>query len=85
MSRRYSLCLPAGSSAAWPGSRRRPGFGSKDYYSTFLQRLENVSRDEIIAASKKYFHPENAYILVVTDRSMKAQLFFNAFQCRFDA
>ena len=46
----------------------------KDYYSTFLQRLENVSRDEIIAASKKYFHPENAYILVVTDRSMKAQL-----------
>lgn len=46
----------------------------KDYYSTFLQRLENVSRDEIIAASRKYFHPENAYILVVTDRSMKPQL-----------
>lgn len=46
----------------------------KDYYSTFLQRLENVSRDEIIAAARKYFHPENAYILVVTDRSMKPQL-----------
>lgn len=46
----------------------------KDYYSSFLQRLENVSRDEIIAASRKYFHPENAYILVVTDRSMKPQL-----------
>lgn len=46
----------------------------KDYYSTFLQRLENVNKDEIIAASRKYFHPENAYILVVTDRSMKPQL-----------
>lgn len=46
----------------------------KDYYSTFLQRLENVSKDEIIAASRKYFHPENAYILVVTDRSMKPRL-----------
>lgn len=46
----------------------------KDFYSTFLQRLEKVSREEIIAASRKYFHPENAYILVVTDRSMKPQL-----------
>lgn len=46
----------------------------KDYYSTFLQRLEKVNKNEIIAAVQKYIHPENAYILVVTDRSMKPQL-----------
>lgn len=46
----------------------------KDYYSTFLQRLEKVNKSEIIAATQKYIHPENAYILVVTDRSMKPQL-----------
>lgn len=46
----------------------------KDYYSTFLQRLEKVSKEEIIASAKKYIHPENAYILVVTDRSMKPQI-----------
>lgn len=46
----------------------------KDYYSTFLQRLEKVSKEEIVSAARKYFHPENAYILVVTDRSIKPQL-----------
>ncbi len=46
----------------------------KDYFTTFLQRLDKVTKEEIIAAAKKYFHPENAYILVVTDRSMKPQI-----------
>lgn len=46
----------------------------KDYYSTFLQRLEKTNREEVISAAQKYIHPENAYILVVGDRSLKPRL-----------
>lgn len=46
----------------------------KDYYTTYLQRLETTTMGDVIAASMKYFHPENAYILVVTDSGMKERM-----------
>ncbi len=37
----------------------------KDYYSTFLQRLESVSVDDVQSIAKKYIRPDQAYIEVV--------------------
>ncbi len=46
----------------------------KDFYTTFLQKLANLTKADIETAARKYLHPENAYILVVTDRSLKPKL-----------
>ncbi|MDL2231879.1 insulinase family protein, partial [Porphyromonadaceae bacterium OttesenSCG-928-L07] len=45
-----------------------------DYFTTYLERLSKVSREDVIAAAKKYLHPNNAYVFVVTDRSQKEKL-----------
>ncbi len=37
----------------------------KDYYKNYLKNLNAVTREDIIAVSKKYFEPEESYILVV--------------------
>lgn len=37
----------------------------KDYYSTYLQRLESVSIDDVKTIAKKYIRPDQAYIEVV--------------------
>ncbi len=43
---------------------------AEDYYKTYLQRLDAVTREDIIRVSKKYFHPDNAYYFVVGDRAL---------------
>lgn len=37
----------------------------KDHYETYLERLQAVSADDILAAAKKYVTPDNAFIFVV--------------------
>lgn len=46
----------------------------QDYYSTYLQRLNAVTVDDIKAVAEKYIKPENAYILVVGDKSIAESL-----------
>ncbi|MCC8174167.1 MAG: insulinase family protein [Odoribacter sp.] len=46
----------------------------KDYYTNYLTDLSRVSKEDVIIASKKYIHPENTYIFVVGDRSIKESL-----------
>ena len=41
----------------------------KDYYKNYLKRLEAVTIADVQAAAKKYFKPENAWIVVVGDKS----------------
>ncbi|MDF1699269.1 MAG: pitrilysin family protein [Saprospiraceae bacterium] len=36
----------------------------KDYYQTYLQRLEAVQIEDVSAMAKKYIRPDNAYIIV---------------------
>lgn len=36
----------------------------KDYYQTYLQRLDAVTIADVSAMAKKYIHPDNAYIVV---------------------
>ena len=38
---------------------------SKDFYKTFLEKLDKVSKEEVEAAAKKYFNVRNARIIVV--------------------
>ena len=38
---------------------------SKDYYQTYLQRLDSVSKEDVLAMSKKYFTSTNCNIVVV--------------------
>jgi len=37
----------------------------KDYYSTYLKKLEAVTADDVLAMSKKYIKPDKSYIVVV--------------------
>lgn len=37
----------------------------KDFYKTFLEKLENISKEEVEAAAKKYFNVNNARVIVV--------------------
>ncbi|MEM6379672.1 MAG: insulinase family protein, partial [Bacteroidota bacterium] len=37
----------------------------KDYYQTYLQRMDAITPDDIQETAKKYLKPENAYIVVV--------------------
>ena len=46
----------------------------KDYYKTYLKRLEAVTAADVQAAAKKYFLPENAWIIVVSDKSQAKKL-----------
>jgi predicted Zn-dependent peptidase len=39
----------------------------KNYYGTFLQRLEAVTPADVQAAARKYLQPDNALIVVTTD------------------
>ena len=40
-----------------------------DYYSTYLEKLNAVTSDDIMAMAQKYIQPENAHILVVGSKS----------------
>ena len=40
----------------------------KDYYKNYLKRLEAVTIADVRAAAKKYFKPDNAWIVVVGDK-----------------
>jgi len=44
----------------------------KDYYATYLERLEKVTREEIQNMAKKYLQPDNCIILVVGNKSQIA-------------
>ncbi|MEP2689394.1 M16 family metallopeptidase [Maribacter dokdonensis] len=37
----------------------------KDFYKTFLEKLEKISKEEVEAAAKKYFNVDNARVIVV--------------------
>ena len=41
----------------------------KDYYKNYLKRLEAVTIADVQAAAKKYFKTENAWVVVVGDKS----------------
>lgn len=41
----------------------------KDYYETYLDRLEAITKDEVRAAAIKYLRPEKASILIVGNKS----------------
>lgn len=41
----------------------------KDYYKNYLKRLDAVTVADVHAAAKKYFKPQNAWIVVVGDKS----------------
>lgn len=43
-----------------------------DYYATYLERLEKISREEIREMAKKYLRPDNCIILVVGNKAETA-------------
>lgn len=50
----------------------------EDYYATYLQKVNSVTAEDILAIAKKYIKPENAYITVVgkaSDIAEKLQKF----------
>jgi predicted Zn-dependent peptidase len=46
----------------------------KDYYKTYLTRLEAITVQDIQAAAKKYIQPKNALIVVTGDPGLKESL-----------
>ncbi len=40
----------------------------KDYYTTYLQRLEKITADDLQETARKYIRPEQAHILVVGNK-----------------
>lgn len=44
----------------------------KDYYATYLERLEKITIEDIQAMAKKYLRPDNCIILVVGNKAMAA-------------
>ncbi|MCO6499833.1 MAG: insulinase family protein [Vicingus serpentipes] len=46
----------------------------KDHYSTYLQQISAVTVDDIQAMAKKYIQPNNAFVLVVGDKSVAESL-----------
>ena len=46
----------------------------KDYYKNFLKRIDALTVADIQAAAKKYFKPDNAWIVVVSDKEHAAKL-----------
>lgn len=47
---------------------------AKDYYQTYLSRLQNVEFADVKAAAEKYVHPENCIILVVGNKDIAGTL-----------
>ena len=41
----------------------------ENYYETYLERLEAVTAEQIMAMAQKYLHPDQAYLLVVGNKS----------------
>lgn len=46
----------------------------KDYYQTYLQRLEEVTKDDLLAMAKKYINVENCNIIVVGNEEVIEKL-----------
>jgi zinc protease len=46
----------------------------KDYYATYLTRLEKVTKEDLLAMAKKYLRPENLSIIVVGNSEIAANL-----------
>ncbi len=44
----------------------------KDYYATYLERLEKISIEDVQAMAKKYLKPDNCIILVVGNKAAAA-------------
>ncbi|MFK7981567.1 MAG: insulinase family protein [Saprospiraceae bacterium] len=44
-----------------------------DYYATYLEKLNAVTADDILAMAQKYITPDNAHILVVGNKSEVAE------------
>ncbi len=45
-----------------------------NYYATYLERLDKVNLDDVLAMAKKYVDPNNAVYLVVGDKQYKNRL-----------
>lgn len=45
----------------------------EDYYATYLERLEAVTAEDVMAMAKKYIHPDKAYLLVVGNKPQVAE------------
>lgn len=45
----------------------------KDYYATYLERLNAVTPEDVMAIAKKYITPDNAHILVVGNKGEVAE------------
>lgn len=45
----------------------------KDYYATYLERLAAVTADDVMAAAKKFLHPDQTYLLVVGNKPAVAE------------
>ena len=39
-----------------------------DYYATYLEKLSQVTKEDVMKAAKQFIHPENAHILVVGNK-----------------
>lgn len=46
----------------------------KDYFATYLQRLDAITREDVDAATRKYLDPNNMYYFVVGDPSVLPSL-----------
>lgn len=46
---------------------------SKDYYPTYLERLNNVTAEDVQAMAQKYLSPNQAYIMVVGNKNEVAE------------
>ena len=44
-----------------------------DYYATYLERLDAVTADDVLAMAKKYIHPDKAYLLVVGNKTQVSE------------
>lgn len=46
----------------------------KDYYTSYLERLSKVTKEDVKNAALQYINPNSAYIFVVADRNLKQRL-----------
>jgi hypothetical protein len=44
-----------------------------DFYATYLEKLQAVTADDILAVAKKYLRPQNAYLVVVGNKDEVAK------------